>query len=305
MHLYTVTRCAAGLPLRHCWAQRHLAELRQGQGTGAQRGLAGESADTATGTGTGRGRRRAVSFMPMMHCNGSSGPCSRRGQPRILAALATAPPAGGPPAAHPPLAGAGGERPPTREEEEEAPPRLSSRTGPRSNPAAAPPRPLPRRPPAGGGALPWQPCCARRGHPFPSLPFLRSPPFRPRHAASPPAHQPAGAGRHRSLSQAGMGRRPRPAPPRPRDRQARSGGALRAPRWAPDEAAGGAASGTGGTPALRGEHRLIPVKGPVGLPVAPRLRLAAQHGRSEPLGAPQPVRPLGTVSMSAVGDSRC
>ncbi|CAN8184924.1 unnamed protein product [Coccothraustes coccothraustes] len=177
---------------------------------------------------------------------------------------------------------------------------------PGKRPAAAP-SPPPARPPAGGGALPWQPCCARRGHPFPSLPFLRSPPFRPRHAASPPAHQPASAGRHRSLAQAGMGRRPRPAPPRPRDRPARAGPALRAPRWAPGEAAGDAASGTGGTPALRGEHSLIPVKGPIALLVAPRLRLVAQRGHRdlELLGAPQPLRPLETVTMSPAGDSRC
>lgn len=191
-----------------------------------------------------------MSLTPMMHRRGSAGPLLRAraaADPRRPGTQPQRP--GGRPLPTSRSPGAGGERPPSREEEEEeAPPsgfvKDRPEVTPGNRPAAAPsPRPA-CRPPAAGGALPWQPCCARRGHPFPSLPFLRSPPFRPRHAASPPAHQPASAGRHRSLSQARTGRRPRPAPPRPRDRPARSGPAPQAPRWAPGEAAGDAASGT-------------------------------------------------------------
>lgn len=285
MHLYTVEH---GARRGSHWAlpgPNALGGAATGPGHGARRGSAGFRRESdqapppppapplplAPAPAPAAGGAVQCHWRRWCTARGAQARCSRRGQLRMFAALAHSPTGQGPPAAHPPVPGAGGERPPNREEEE-APPRLSSRAGPRSNPASAPPRPPPRRrppacPPAGGGALPWQPCCARRGHPFPSLPFLRSPPFRPRHAASPPAHQPASAGRHRSLAQGGMGRRPRPAPPRPRDRPARSGPALRAPRWAPGEAPGDAASG--GTPALRGEHRLIPMKGPVALLVAP------------------------------------
>lgn len=192
----------------------------------------------------------------------------------------TAPPPGGRPLPTSRSPGAGGERPPSREEEEEAPRRVSSRTGPRSNPATSPPRPLPRRPPPARppAAVPYLGSHAVPGAATPSRPFPSSAPLPsdrgaqlPRLRTSPPA--PAVTARsHRQ----GRGA----APARPRRGPVIAGTARTGPviaRHGPDRPRGLRAARRARrremrprAPALRGELRLTAVKGPAALLAPPR-----------------------------------
>lgn len=154
-------------------------------------------------------------------------------------------------------------------------------------------------------------CPAR---PPPSRPFPSSPPLPslPTAAGSFPACAPARQRRPSPLSQARTGRsaptahwlyparpgcgppdRPaRPDPTRPHGLRAEAG-----------EAAGDAASGSGGARAFRGRHRLTPTRGPV---TSGGLAASEPPQRDpEPSGALQPLRPCQPLLTRAVNLGRC